>query len=112
MEMAEEAPFSAISPAAAACAADLIAAADALIVAPMPIGPGNVENLRLARDAAANGRAVFLVGGLPDSRDFTGGAAKELWSAAVRAGAESFADLAAALSRLEAHTAEDSPAHA
>jgi iron complex transport system ATP-binding protein len=102
LEMAEEAPFSAISAASAACAADLIAAADVVIVAAMPIGPGNIENLRLARHAAANGGSVLLVGDMPASRDFTGGAARELWSAAVGAGAETFPDLAAALSRLEA----------
>jgi iron complex transport system ATP-binding protein len=101
LDIADEAPFSAVSPEARARAEALARLADTVIVAPMPIGPGNIENLRLAHEAAARGQAVLLVGAMGPDRDFTGGAAQALWTAAIAAGAIPVPDLAAAMAHLD-----------
>lgn len=100
VEMAEEAPFSPLSRASLDRAEKLIRAADVVLVAPMPIGPGNLDNLRLATEAADRGQRVLLVGTLDGSRDFTGGKALGLWEAAIRYGAEEVPDSARATSIL------------
>ncbi|HEY3414351.1 MAG TPA: ABC transporter ATP-binding protein [Armatimonadota bacterium] len=100
VETAEEAPFSPLSRTSLDRAEALIREADAVLVAPMPIGPGNLDNLRLAKEAAERGQRVLLVGQLDVSRDFTGGKAVSLWDAAVRVGAEEVPDSARATSIL------------
>jgi cobalamin transport system ATP-binding protein len=73
-------PFSEIDEAAAAECRALMAAASMVVVADAPFGPGNVANLRLALQAAREGVRVVLVEGIPIAeRDFTRGAATELW---------------------------------
>ena len=59
--------------------------ADLLVVCDAPFGPGNVENLRLALDAASTGVRMVLLEQVPIAeRDFTGGEATELWTALRR----------------------------
>ena len=54
--------------------------ADLLVVCDAPFGSGNVENLRLALEAARAGIRIVLLEQIPMSeRDFTGGVAGELW---------------------------------
>lgn len=100
LEVAEEAPFSPISDTAAARAAHLIACADTVIVAPMPVGPGNLANVRLAAEAARQGGRVVMVGPMTAELDFTGGEAMSVWSAAIEAGAIVEPDVARAVLRL------------
>ena len=74
--------FSEIDRGSAAECAQLIAATDVLVVCDAPYGPGNVENLRLALEAARGGTRTVLLEGTPiGERDFTGGRATELWNA-------------------------------
>jgi iron complex transport system ATP-binding protein len=69
------------APSAAECAR-LMADADVLVVCDAPYGPANVENLRLALEAARAGtRTVLLEGSRIEERDFTGGSATGLWNA-------------------------------
>ncbi|MFB3737461.1 MAG: ABC transporter ATP-binding protein [Candidatus Velamenicoccus archaeovorus] len=75
-------PFSPIDPASAAECQALMAEADLLVVCDAPVGPGNVENLALALEAARSGIRTVLVEEVPVAeRDFTGGLATELWTA-------------------------------
>ena len=81
-------PFSEIDPASAEECRRMMAGVDLLVVSDAPFGPGNVENLRLARDAAATGVRTVLLEQIPVSeRDFTGGVATGLWTE-IRAAAE------------------------
>jgi len=67
MEVALEKPFSPVGPVALAAARALIAKADAVIVAGVPFGPGNVANLELAAEA---GKPVLMMRGV-EARDYT-----------------------------------------
>ena len=50
------------------------------LVADAPFGPGNVENLRLAVEAAREGIRTIAIDQVPvEERDFTGGRATALW---------------------------------
>jgi len=51
-----------------------------VVVADAPFGPGNVENLRLAVEAARLGSRTIALDQVPvEERDFTGGWATALW---------------------------------
>ncbi|HEX6796749.1 MAG TPA: ABC transporter ATP-binding protein [Ktedonobacterales bacterium] len=64
----EEPPFAPISPEGLRWARERIASARAVIVAPVPLGPGNVALLDLALDAACECRpALLLEPELPDA---------------------------------------------
>jgi iron complex transport system ATP-binding protein len=71
---------------------------DAVIVCPTPFGGANVANLRAAARA---GRPLVLIGEMDAERDFTGGAARRLWDAALEAGAHRVASEQDALDALE-----------
>jgi iron complex transport system ATP-binding protein len=100
LSVADEAPFSAISSAAFQRAERLIRKAAVVLVAPTAVGPGNMDNLRLAVEAAQRGQRVLLTGEMGPNRDFTGGGAARLWDAAVAAGAVEANDLASAIQLL------------
>lgn len=73
-------PFSSIDPRSADDCRGLIAEASLLVVCDAPFGPGNVENLRLALEAARRGSHTVLIEQIPvEERDFTGGTATQLW---------------------------------
>ena len=77
-----------------------MAAAEVVVVLDPPIGPGNLENLRLAAEAAAAGRPVILVEASPiGERDFAAGAATAAWED-LRARARAVVADAAAASSL------------
>ncbi len=97
LDIAEEAPFSSVSEAAYTAAEALVRRASMVLVAPMPIGPGNLDNLRLAAEAAKRGQKVLLIGVMDESRDFTGGLAGPLWDDAVAHGAVVSPDVVSAL---------------
>lgn len=74
--------FSTIDPGSADECRRLMESADLLVVCDAPFGPGNLENLRLALAAARGGVPTILLEQMPVAeRDFTGGAAAELWGA-------------------------------
>ena len=74
--------FSEIDAESAAECARLMAGADLLVVCDAPYGPGNLENLRLALEAARAGTRTVLLEQIPiTGRDFTEGRATELWNA-------------------------------
>lgn len=65
-----------------------LAGAELVVIAGLYVGPGNLDNLRAAREAQADGRAVVLVDPAPiRTRDFTGGQASRLWHDLAAGGA-------------------------
>ncbi|MCC6731202.1 MAG: heme ABC transporter ATP-binding protein [Chthonomonadales bacterium] len=79
VEHVAEAPFSPIGEQARAACAALIARADAVVIAEVAFGRGNLANLELAAEAARSGKRVFIVRpGAIGERDFTGGEASAL----------------------------------
>jgi iron complex transport system ATP-binding protein len=109
LDIAEEAPFSSVSEAAYTAAEALVRRASMVLVAPMPIGPGNLDNLRLAAEAAKRGQKVLLIGVMDESRDFTGGLAGPLWDDAVAHGAVVSPDVVSALNTALGIHSSDSP---
>lgn len=76
-------PFAPMDGRALAEASALARSADAVVVCDVPFGNGNLGNLAAAIDS---GRPLVLVGGIT-GRDYTGGKAEELWTAALASGA-------------------------
>lgn len=90
-------PFSTIDAASANDVRSMMAEASIVVVCDAPFGPGNVENLRAALDAARSGASIALLQQVPiGERDFTGGEATELWHALAAHGS-SFASVDALL---------------
>jgi iron complex transport system ATP-binding protein len=76
LRVVAEAPFSAVTPAAADEARRLALASDAVVLAAVPFGPSNLANLEVVEAAAAAGKPVYLVDTEgAAARDFTGGEA-------------------------------------
>lgn len=74
-----EAPFSPISQEHHRENMDLISRATAVVLAEIPVGYGNILNLRAAAAALAAGKKVYVLEERPKlPRDFTGGAALEI----------------------------------
>ncbi len=71
-----ERPFSPVGERALSGAGSLMRAADAVVVGPVPWGPGNVRILETVERVLEAGRPVFLVDPSPE-RDFSGGRARE-----------------------------------
>jgi iron complex transport system ATP-binding protein len=65
-----ERPFSPIDQATLAEARRMATDADAVVVTPVPFGPGNVSNLAIAEDAIERKRPVFVIAGV-ENRDYT-----------------------------------------
>ncbi len=73
-------PFSTIDDASGEDVRSMMAEASVVVVCDAPFGPGNVENLRAALDAARSGTPITLLQQVPiEERDFTGGEATALW---------------------------------
>ena len=82
-----EQPFSAVGSEAFRQAAAMVSQADGVVIGPVPIGPGNLVNLRLAAEALDAGKPVWIASGL-DKRDYTPGKeAAEMSSRLRNAGA-------------------------
>jgi hypothetical protein len=74
-------PFSGIDEASAEECRRMMAGVDLLVVCDAPYGPGNLAYLSLALDAARAGTRTVLLDQVPMAeRDFTGGAATDLWA--------------------------------
>jgi len=99
LEVFEEAPFSTVGPDAAAAAMEAARSAAAVVITPMPVGPGNLRNLDVAEAALAAGVPVILVDGI-EARDFTQGLATAAAGRLVAGGAYAVPDLSAALALL------------
>ena len=82
-------PFAPMAAAADAQVHKLAAASDAIVIAEVPFGHGNVGNLRAAVEST---RPLVLIGGIA-GRDFTDGNAARLWAEAEAAGAITVARL-------------------
>ena len=76
-----EPPFAAVSSGSAAKMRELIDDSDAVVLAGMPVGPGNLENLSVLLDVK---KPVYILGSVTD---FAGGRAKSLCDELVRRGA-------------------------
>ncbi len=89
IEYVEDAPFSPISEAAERANLDFISEADAVIVADMPFGAGNLANLRSAFHAMDLHKPVAVIGRLDGyaERDFAGGEVTCILNALVERGA-------------------------
>jgi iron complex transport system ATP-binding protein len=93
---ASEAPYTGISEAAAAECRSLMEQAEAVIIAPVAFGRGNLRNLVLAQEAQRNGKQVILLGDDRfDRRDFTGGEAESILRELIEHGARVASDLQA-----------------
>lgn len=99
-------PFGDITPEVEAKAREMAARSDAVLVAEVPFGDGNLGNLRAAIETKA---PVVFVNGFDSSRDYCGGAAIALAGAAMRSGARSvaFTDVLAAVEQIVDHRAAD-----
>ncbi|NLM20225.1 MAG: heme ABC transporter ATP-binding protein [Peptococcaceae bacterium] len=89
LEVAEEAPFAPIGPAALQVNADLIQKADVIIVLPVPFGTGNLANLQQTAEALRiYGKRVLIVAPSQAGQyDFTGGEAEKLLAQMAAQGA-------------------------
>ena len=120
----EEPPFTPISPEGLRWATERIAMARAVIVAPVPLGPGNVALLDLALNTARTGRLVLLLepelpDGSPDTvverlsplalaRDYSG-RGEALYGALLAAGARLAATPAAVVALVADLVTADDP---
>ncbi|MCL6450638.1 MAG: ABC transporter ATP-binding protein [Acetobacteraceae bacterium] len=97
-EVVEAPPFSPVDPASARQALDLMLKAQAVVVAPVPFGLGNLPNLEAVEEAVRlrPGLAVAVVeaggDGGGQARDYTGGRALAALARLRRAGAEVVAE--------------------
>jgi iron complex transport system ATP-binding protein len=92
-------PFEPMDAAASERASVLALAADAIVVADVPFGRGNLANLRAVAEAAERGVRTVLLGDI-EGRDFCDGAARALWERALAAGAQRAGDADAAVAAL------------
>ncbi|NLH99859.1 MAG: ABC transporter ATP-binding protein [Chthonomonadales bacterium] len=78
---ATEEPFSPISDGSYQMALDLAARARLVVIAPIPVGHGNLRNLNLASELAGRGARLIVVDDPPvEARDFTDGSGQRAWS--------------------------------
>jgi len=101
IECVEEAPFAPISEEAYSRALELVREAEAVIVAPLPFGWGNMKNLEIAEIAQSEGKEVFIAGNGLEERDFTGGKAREMLEGLLGKGARLFNSLEELLEMLK-----------
>ncbi len=96
-----EQPFSAISEASFQRALELACSAQAVVVADVPFGYGNLRNLELALHAQQRGIPTYLLTTHPiTERDFTDGRATQLWQSLLQSGAQEVKTLSELLERL------------
>ncbi len=77
-EVISEAPFTPISPESLALLRDALAKVEAIVVAPVAFGHGNLANLQAVVEAQRTGKQVLLADCNWQERDFTGGQALAL----------------------------------
>jgi iron complex transport system ATP-binding protein len=97
-----EAPFTELSERAREENRALMEKSDAIVVAPLVVGPGNLANLTDVKQYAVD-HPTFLVGGAPGKeRDFANGAAGQAYASLVKSGAREVleADLVTAVAEV------------
>lgn len=105
IDVVKEPPFSPVSATSLASLRDVLRASDAVIVTGMPVGPGNIANLRALEGVSP--ASVYILaksGSSLSSRDYTGGEATAVISALCASGAvrvKSVPDLLGRLGRRE-----------
>ncbi|GIV17058.1 MAG: ABC transporter [Armatimonadota bacterium] len=77
-EVITEAPFTPISPESLALLRDALAKAEAILIAPVAFGHGNLANLQAVEEGQRAGKRVLLADCNWRERDFTGGQATEI----------------------------------
>jgi iron complex transport system ATP-binding protein len=93
IECVEEAPFAPISDEALERAKELVKEAEAVIIAPLPFGRGNLKNLELAEMAQKEGKKILIAGNDISGRDFTGGEATKKIESLLQNGARLFSSI-------------------
>jgi len=93
IECVEEAPFAPISDEALERAKELVKEAEAVIIAPLPFGRGNLKNLELAEMAQKEGKKILIAGNDIRERDFTGGEAAKKIESLLQNGARLFSSI-------------------
>lgn len=89
LRVATTAPFTPISEAAAEQCRAMVEQAQVVVLTDMPIGPSNLENVRIAREGLRRGKPVVsLERQNRRERDFTGGAATGLYEELEASGAQ------------------------
>lgn len=97
-----EQPFSPIGDDAYHRAQQLAQTADAIVIAETPFGWGNLRNLELAAWAQAQGKPIYALATMPiEKRDFTQGAAAQLWNALLDNGMRTADSLNALIALLQ-----------
>jgi iron complex transport system ATP-binding protein len=86
-----EVPFAPIGEVARARTRELLAAARAVVIAPVPTGPGNLVNLELVEATGRPERVLWL--GRREELDYTGGKANQLAARLMVSGALEVSDL-------------------
>ncbi|GBC94259.1 Fe(3+) dicitrate transport ATP-binding protein FecE [bacterium HR16] len=87
-EVITEAPFTPISAESLALLRDALARADAILVAPVAFGYGNLANLQAVEEAQRAGKRVLLADCNWQERDFTSGQAMEIIERLKASGAQ------------------------
>jgi iron complex transport system ATP-binding protein len=86
--VSSEAPFSEVTEKAQKANLAMINKASIVVVASVPFGLGNLQNLEAAKEALKQGIATYILDEVPiEIRDFTGGKAKALFSEMKNMGA-------------------------
>ena len=99
IRMATEAPFSHISEEAQGSNLELIRDAEVVVMTDLHVGPGNLVNLEVVRQALDWGKRAYLFSPSPmEGRDHTGGAALEVYRELERKGAVEITEREALLS--------------
>ncbi|QSZ67108.1 heme ABC transporter ATP-binding protein [Methanofollis aquaemaris] len=98
-----ESPFAPVSERSLAEYVALLERADAVVITEMPVGPGNIANLRALEQSPGLRIFVLARDGTPlSSRDYTGGDATALFSSLCRGGAVTVRDIPSLVAHLAA----------
>ncbi|MCS6830840.1 MAG: heme ABC transporter ATP-binding protein [Armatimonadota bacterium] len=100
-EVITEAPFTPISSESLALLRDALAKAEAILVAPVAFGHGNLANLQAVEEAQRAGKRVLVADCNWQERDFTSGQAREIIERLKANGAQVVATPEEATAKLE-----------
>ncbi len=107
ISLVENNPFTNISEKAAQKNKELIEKADIIVITDMPIGSGNLKNLKLAKEAAKE-KKVIQLGKTPiDERDYTEGKATEIFKKLQKSGLEKFSGVKELLEYINKNTKDN-----
>jgi iron complex transport system ATP-binding protein len=100
-EVITEAPFTPLSPESLSLLRDALTKAEAILVAPVAFGHGNLANLQAVEEAQRMGKRVLLADCNWQERDFTGGQAMQMIERLIANGAQAVASPEEAIAVLE-----------